>query len=83
MQTSHSMFGVSRKDRYRNSDAKERCDLKEDVVTRVERASQWICILDGFKLPAVNDEPQALPGRRRHFRLALDLSCGYWNTITA
>ncbi|GBP43284.1 hypothetical protein EVAR_31168_1 [Eumeta japonica] len=33
-----SMCGVSRKDRCRNSDVRERCSLKEDVVTRVERA---------------------------------------------
>ncbi|GBP46579.1 hypothetical protein EVAR_21735_1 [Eumeta japonica] len=32
-----SMCGVSRKDRCRNSDVRERCGLKEDVVTRVER----------------------------------------------
>ncbi|GBP51118.1 hypothetical protein EVAR_31843_1 [Eumeta japonica] len=31
-----SMCGVSRKDRCRNSDVRERCGLKEDV-TRVER----------------------------------------------
>ncbi|GBP74482.1 Mariner Mos1 transposase [Eumeta japonica] len=32
-----SMCGVSRKDRCRNSDVRERCGSKEDVVTRVER----------------------------------------------
>ncbi|GBP07999.1 hypothetical protein EVAR_78123_1 [Eumeta japonica] len=31
------MCGVSQKDRRRNSDVKERCSLKEDVVTRVEK----------------------------------------------
>ncbi|GBP35317.1 Pre-mRNA-splicing factor ATP-dependent RNA helicase PRP16 [Eumeta japonica] len=30
--------GVSRKDRRKNSDIRERCGLKEDVVTRVERS---------------------------------------------
>ncbi|GBP91058.1 hypothetical protein EVAR_62007_1 [Eumeta japonica] len=29
--------GVPRKDKCRNSDVRERCDLKEDVVTRAER----------------------------------------------
>ncbi|GBP73243.1 hypothetical protein EVAR_55009_1 [Eumeta japonica] len=37
MQSLRSM-GESRKDRYRNSDVRERCGLKVDVVTRVERA---------------------------------------------
>ncbi|GBP95485.1 hypothetical protein EVAR_65216_1 [Eumeta japonica] len=32
-----SMCGVSRTDRCRNSDVKERCCLKEDVVSRVEK----------------------------------------------
>ncbi|GBP37372.1 hypothetical protein EVAR_22834_1 [Eumeta japonica] len=32
-----SKCGVSRKDRCRNSDVRERCGLKEDAVTRVER----------------------------------------------
>ncbi|GBP26687.1 hypothetical protein EVAR_23458_1 [Eumeta japonica] len=31
------MCGVSRKDRCRNSDVRERRDLKEEVVTRVKR----------------------------------------------
>ncbi|GBP76936.1 hypothetical protein EVAR_53818_1 [Eumeta japonica] len=30
---------MSRKDRCRNSDVRERCGLKEDVVTRVERVT--------------------------------------------
>ncbi|GBP41788.1 Collagenase [Eumeta japonica] len=34
-----SMCGVARRDRRRNSDVRQRCDLKEDVVTRVERAA--------------------------------------------
>ncbi|GBP03576.1 hypothetical protein EVAR_101885_1 [Eumeta japonica] len=33
--------GLSRKDRCRNSDVRERCGLKEDVVTRVERGMLW------------------------------------------
>ncbi|GBP70680.1 hypothetical protein EVAR_88855_1 [Eumeta japonica] len=37
MRSLRSMCGVSRKDRCRNSDVRERCGLKEDVVTRVER----------------------------------------------
>ncbi|GBP79902.1 hypothetical protein EVAR_63339_1 [Eumeta japonica] len=37
-QSLHSMCGVSQKDRCRNSDIREQCDLKEDVVTRVERS---------------------------------------------
>ncbi|GBP89818.1 hypothetical protein EVAR_66708_1 [Eumeta japonica] len=37
MRLLHSMCGVSRKDRCRNSDVRERRALKEDVVTRVER----------------------------------------------
>ncbi|GBP79715.1 hypothetical protein EVAR_34840_1 [Eumeta japonica] len=32
-----SMCGVSLKDRCRNSDVRERCSLKKDVVTRIER----------------------------------------------
>ncbi|GBP13806.1 hypothetical protein EVAR_8022_1 [Eumeta japonica] len=37
MRSLRSMCRVSRKDRCRNSDVKQRCRLKEDVVTRVER----------------------------------------------
>ncbi|GBP66746.1 hypothetical protein EVAR_28613_1 [Eumeta japonica] len=37
MQSLHSMCGVSLKDRCRNSDLKDRCRLRKDVVTRVER----------------------------------------------
>ncbi|GBP89627.1 hypothetical protein EVAR_57266_1 [Eumeta japonica] len=37
MQSPCSMCGVSRKDRCRNSDARERYGLKKDVVTRVEK----------------------------------------------
>ncbi|GBP19564.1 hypothetical protein EVAR_102112_1 [Eumeta japonica] len=34
-----SMFGVPQKGRCRNSDVRERRGLKEDLVTRVEKAS--------------------------------------------
>ncbi|GBP38407.1 hypothetical protein EVAR_28204_1 [Eumeta japonica] len=34
-----NMCGVSLKDRYRNSDVRERCGWKEHVVTRVENES--------------------------------------------
>ncbi|GBP90131.1 hypothetical protein EVAR_68630_1 [Eumeta japonica] len=37
MRSLRSMCRVSRKDRCRNSDVRQRCGLKEDVVTRVER----------------------------------------------
>ncbi|GBP35201.1 hypothetical protein EVAR_18326_1 [Eumeta japonica] len=37
MRSVRSMCGVSLKDRGRNSDVRERCGLKEDVATRVER----------------------------------------------
>ncbi|GBP29653.1 hypothetical protein EVAR_79202_1 [Eumeta japonica] len=38
-----SMCGLSRKDKCRNSDVRERCGLKEDVVARVERgALRWL-----------------------------------------
>ncbi|GBP74842.1 hypothetical protein EVAR_55340_1 [Eumeta japonica] len=37
MRSLRSMCGVSRKDRYRNSDVSERYGLKEDVGARVER----------------------------------------------
>ncbi|GBP84055.1 hypothetical protein EVAR_67654_1 [Eumeta japonica] len=36
MRSLRSMCGVSRKDRCRNSDVRERCGLKKVVVTRVE-----------------------------------------------
>ncbi|GBP64274.1 hypothetical protein EVAR_45322_1 [Eumeta japonica] len=36
-----SVCGVPRKDRCRNSDVRERCGLKEDVVTWVERCMLW------------------------------------------
>ncbi|GBP32165.1 hypothetical protein EVAR_80933_1 [Eumeta japonica] len=36
MRSLRSICGVSRKDRCRNSDVRERCGLKENVVTRVE-----------------------------------------------
>ncbi|GBP28992.1 hypothetical protein EVAR_83892_1 [Eumeta japonica] len=39
MQLLPSMCGVSRKDRCRNSDVRERCGLRKDVVSRVERDS--------------------------------------------
>ncbi|GBP89869.1 hypothetical protein EVAR_65758_1 [Eumeta japonica] len=38
MRSLRTMCGVSRKGRCRNSDVRERCGLKEGVVTRVERA---------------------------------------------
>ncbi|GBP38186.1 hypothetical protein EVAR_18065_1 [Eumeta japonica] len=37
MRSLSGMCGVSRKDRCRNSDVRERCGLKDDVETRVER----------------------------------------------
>ncbi|GBO98639.1 hypothetical protein EVAR_176_1 [Eumeta japonica] len=37
MQSLHGMCGVSRKDRCRNSDVRERYGWNEDVVTREER----------------------------------------------
>ncbi|GBP49942.1 hypothetical protein EVAR_37025_1 [Eumeta japonica] len=37
MRSLRGMSGVSRKDRCRNRDARERCGLKEDVVSRVDR----------------------------------------------
>ncbi|GBP91684.1 hypothetical protein EVAR_100264_1 [Eumeta japonica] len=37
MRSLRSMCGVSRKDKCKNSDVRERCGLKADVVTRVER----------------------------------------------
>ncbi|GBP36860.1 hypothetical protein EVAR_96107_1 [Eumeta japonica] len=40
MQLLRSLCGVTRKDRCRNSDVRERCDLKEDVVTRAERNTE-------------------------------------------
>ncbi|GBP37316.1 hypothetical protein EVAR_35750_1 [Eumeta japonica] len=41
MRPLHSCCGVSRQDRCRNSDDRERCGLKEDVVARVERLVLW------------------------------------------
>ncbi|GBP34821.1 hypothetical protein EVAR_21887_1 [Eumeta japonica] len=35
------MCGLSLKEKYRNSDIRERCSLKEDVVTKVERGMLW------------------------------------------
>ncbi|GBP62830.1 hypothetical protein EVAR_44684_1 [Eumeta japonica] len=43
MRSLHSMCGVSRKDKCRNSDIRKRCGLKEDVVTGVDK-----CILRWF-----------------------------------
>ncbi|GBP06205.1 hypothetical protein EVAR_3564_1 [Eumeta japonica] len=40
MRSLRSMCGVSRKDRCRNSDVRERCGLKEEVVNRVERGTR-------------------------------------------
>ncbi|GBP06051.1 Alpha-tocopherol transfer protein-like [Eumeta japonica] len=37
MRSLRNMYGVPLKDRCRNSDVRERCGLKEDVVTRVEK----------------------------------------------
>ncbi|GBP36511.1 hypothetical protein EVAR_8344_1 [Eumeta japonica] len=37
MRSLRSMCGLTQKDRCRNSDVRERCGLKKDVVTRVER----------------------------------------------
>ncbi|GBP51222.1 hypothetical protein EVAR_85434_1 [Eumeta japonica] len=37
MRSLRSMCGVSQKNRCRNSDIRERCGLKEDVVTRAEK----------------------------------------------
>ncbi|GBP50095.1 hypothetical protein EVAR_17356_1 [Eumeta japonica] len=42
-----SMCGVSRKDRCRNSDVRERCGLKEGEVTRVESGMlRWFGLLE-------------------------------------
>ncbi|GBP88127.1 hypothetical protein EVAR_63935_1 [Eumeta japonica] len=43
MRSLSSIYGVSRKDRCRNSDVKKWCSLKKDVVTRVERGTlRWL-----------------------------------------
>ncbi|GBP40277.1 hypothetical protein EVAR_83967_1 [Eumeta japonica] len=42
MQSLCNICEVSRKDGYKNSDVIERCDLKEDVVTIIERG-KWQC----------------------------------------
>ncbi|GBP93648.1 hypothetical protein EVAR_66717_1 [Eumeta japonica] len=39
MRSLGSMCKVCRKERCRNSDVRERCDLKENIVTRIERGS--------------------------------------------
>ncbi|GBP31200.1 Piezo-type mechanosensitive ion channel component [Eumeta japonica] len=41
----HTIYGVSRKDRCRNNDVKERCGLKKYVVNRVERGWRGKVIL--------------------------------------
>ncbi|GBP84346.1 hypothetical protein EVAR_63837_1 [Eumeta japonica] len=42
-----SMCGVSRKDRCRNSDLKERCVLKKDEVTKIEKGMlRWFRYLE-------------------------------------
>ncbi|GBP05350.1 hypothetical protein EVAR_76777_1 [Eumeta japonica] len=51
MQSLRSMCGVSRKDRCRNRDVRERCGLKKDVVTREERGMlQWLAIWEGASI---------------------------------
>ncbi|GBP51684.1 hypothetical protein EVAR_48307_1 [Eumeta japonica] len=43
MRSLYSVCGVPRKDLCRNNDVRERCGLKEDVVTGVERGiSRWV-----------------------------------------
>ncbi|GBP83185.1 hypothetical protein EVAR_59598_1 [Eumeta japonica] len=42
MQLLRSMCGESRKDRCRNSDVRDRCGFKEDVVDRVERVQSLL-----------------------------------------
>ncbi|GBP80463.1 hypothetical protein EVAR_12667_1 [Eumeta japonica] len=37
IQSLHHTCGVSQKDRCRNSDVRERCGLKKDIVIKVER----------------------------------------------
>ncbi|GBP61038.1 hypothetical protein EVAR_51170_1 [Eumeta japonica] len=44
MRSLRSMCGVSRKDRFRNSDVGDGCSLKEDVVTRVERGIEQLIL---------------------------------------
>ncbi|GBP89573.1 hypothetical protein EVAR_100017_1 [Eumeta japonica] len=39
MQSLSSMYGVSRKDRYRNSDVRDQSGLTEGVVSRIERGA--------------------------------------------
>ncbi|GBP88327.1 Cysteine dioxygenase type 1 [Eumeta japonica] len=47
MRSLRSMCGVSLKDRRRNSDVRERCGLKEVVVTRAERGTlRWFGYLE-------------------------------------
>ncbi|GBP86895.1 hypothetical protein EVAR_53095_1 [Eumeta japonica] len=73
MRSLHTMCGVSRKDKYRNSDVRERCGLKEDVVAIVERvyrlAATWKCIpvqqTSGDE--CVNTVAQALQCNTREF----------------
>ncbi|GBP92566.1 Laminin subunit alpha-1 [Eumeta japonica] len=45
------IYGVSRKDRSRKSDVRERCVLKEDVETRIERGKEMVQELNPVAQP--------------------------------
>ncbi|GBP11099.1 hypothetical protein EVAR_79759_1 [Eumeta japonica] len=44
MRSLRPMCGMSRKDRCKNSDVRQRCGLKEDVVTKAER-SRYVAVV--------------------------------------
>ncbi|GBP36258.1 hypothetical protein EVAR_85506_1 [Eumeta japonica] len=60
MRSLHSMGGVSRKNRYKNSDVREQCGLNADEVTRAEKE----CVPSSFvlnDLPALNSGTGTVP----------------------
>ncbi|GBP87516.1 hypothetical protein EVAR_86553_1 [Eumeta japonica] len=76
MRSLRSVRGVSQDDRCRNSDVREWCDLKEDVVTRVQRVSTML-----EESESENEEyGRAALAQRRHERVwaALANRRGLW-----
>ncbi|GBP36704.1 hypothetical protein EVAR_24706_1 [Eumeta japonica] len=64
MRSPHSMCGVSRRDGCRNNNVRERCSLKEDVVTRAQKAYNKRNKQSGSRLC---NQPQACP----HSKIAI------------
>ncbi|GBP29758.1 hypothetical protein EVAR_94598_1 [Eumeta japonica] len=83
MRSLRSMCGVSRKDRCRDSDVRERCGVKEDVVTGVERgvwSRFWFSVGSAERL---NLFPLFSQDKRTYYhKIVIEESTGLRETVT-